>query len=520
MQADKGLSIPAQINEIRRYAKANGYEILEQFVDDAYSGTTDERPAFQRMLSLVRSRQCPAKAIITWKSDRIARSVEQASAFRGLLRRQGIDLVTVAEPMVEGPVGAIVNAILDSVNEFYSLRLAEDSLRGAKESASRGFAQGGTPPFGMKKIPVENDKGVVQMKYAPDPETAPVVSRIYAEYAKGTSMMDVANALNADGVPTPRGGRWNSTQIHNILAKHQLVYLGHLVYNRTRLPKRGGTSIHKSKEQWVVSENAHEPIITKEMADAANRVRSERPKYWNINANCRKSEPLLLRGLVMCGICGAPYYSSWGGKSNQEPIRYYSCGGGKLARLKGRGDPKCRNTWIRAKELDRVILEAAEKKVIRPDFWEKLAAVLDTERGTLAEGQHHRAGKIRKELVVLRERRSRIIDAIADGVIRSIDAKAKMDSLNAAISEYETALEDLMMPVSSQRSEDLKRILDLSDAIQDPGVLQAICLTMIRQVMIFPDRVELDYKVLFKPETLKVPRSQGKRGGSRICGNV
>lgn len=197
------MSITGQLDEIRAFAAKNGYEIVSIFADRAERGSSDVRPQFLELQAAVKSPTCPFRAVIAWKSDRIARKYELAAGFRGFLRRRGVQLLFVAEPNVDGPVGALLSAVMDGMNEFYSANLGENVKRGMRTAVSRGYASGGTALYGYRKVRMEVD-GRLRYRWEVAPETAPIVRRIYAEYAAGAGLRSIARALNEDGIPAAR----------------------------------------------------------------------------------------------------------------------------------------------------------------------------------------------------------------------------------------------------------------------------------------------------------------------------
>ena len=486
MQAEKGLSIPAQLEEIRSWAKEHGYEIIEEFVDDAYSGKDTDRPAFQQMLSRLKKKRCEAKAIVCWKSSRFARNVEHAAAFRGLLRRRGIELLAVAEPSVDGPTSVIVNTLLDAMNEFFSLQLAEDVLRGQKEAVRQGGAPGGVAPYGYRK---ERRDG--HLAYVPQEEEAAVVKRIYRLYGEGMSMMDIATLLESEGIPGRRGGKWQSAYIRKILTVQQKIYLGCLVYGKTKQPKRGATHIKRQEKEWLVVENAHEPIISPDMADAANATRQDRPVWQNLNRNAGQSPPLL-RGLLVCDQCG---YRGTTTTSNGR--RYYICSSRMLRKTKGLDIPEHGTPWLRQDLLDAKVTQEAKKHITGKIIF-KIRRALEEEQGK--ENPKDEKTELEKQIRILKNKRARLVDAIADGVIRSMDAREKMEKISKHLDQLEVELE--------KQEEKPSPFTEIERAINEALCSEegkaALALALIDHISFNWEEIVIHYKILFPEDRIQL----------------
>ena len=118
---DVDLSISAQLKALREYAAKNGHQIVREFVDEAESGKTTDRPAFREMISAARRTQKPFELILVWKYSRFARSREDSIVFKTMLRKKGIRVVSINEPAEDTPTGKLMEAMIESLDEFYLL---------------------------------------------------------------------------------------------------------------------------------------------------------------------------------------------------------------------------------------------------------------------------------------------------------------------------------------------------------------------------------------------------------------
>ena len=120
---DVDLSVAAQLRALRDYAEKNRYAVAREYVDEAESGRIADRPEFQRMLDEARRTNAPFQEILVWKFSRFTRKREHAVAFKSMLRRRGIRVVSITEHADDSPTGKLMEAIIESLDEFYSENL-------------------------------------------------------------------------------------------------------------------------------------------------------------------------------------------------------------------------------------------------------------------------------------------------------------------------------------------------------------------------------------------------------------
>ena len=153
---DVDLSVAAQLRALRDYAKANGYAVAREYVDAAALGRVADRPQFRKMIEEGGHLNAPFQVILVWKFSSFTRKREHAVAFKSMLRRKGIRVVSITEHADDSPTGKLMEAIIESVDEFYSENLAQEVTRGMREAASRGFFMASTAPFGYKRVKVSD----------------------------------------------------------------------------------------------------------------------------------------------------------------------------------------------------------------------------------------------------------------------------------------------------------------------------------------------------------------------------
>ena len=182
---DVDLSVAAQLRALRDYAEKNGYSIAREYEDEAESGRIADRPEFRKMIEEGGSKaSAPFQVILVWKFSRFTRKREHAVAFKSMLRRKGIRVVSITEHADDSPTGKLMEAIIESVVEFYSENLAQQVVRGMREAASRGYFLASRAPFGYKRIKASDgvkDRPTLEV----DPDAAPIVREIFESSRRG-----------------------------------------------------------------------------------------------------------------------------------------------------------------------------------------------------------------------------------------------------------------------------------------------------------------------------------------------
>ena len=285
---DVDLSVAAQLRALRDYAESNGYIVAREYVDEAESGRIADRPQFRRMLDEAARPEAPFREILVWKFSRFTRKREHAVAFKSMLRRKGIRVVSITEHADDTPTGKLMEAIIESVDEFYSESLAQEVTRGMREAASRGFWVSSYAPYGYNRVIVQ-DGAKKRPTLEPDPDASRIVKRIFDLAEAGNGMLVITNTLNDEGIASPRGKLWGKTSVHGMLINE--AYTGTLVW--------GANS--KDKAEPVRVEKAFPAIITKgEFRRAKKLLGSRAPKRSHPR---RVGSTYLLSGLVKCKAC-------------------------------------------------------------------------------------------------------------------------------------------------------------------------------------------------------------------------
>jgi DNA invertase Pin-like site-specific DNA recombinase len=202
----------SQLKKIREYAEHQNILLIEDciFIDEGISGRhTSNRPAFLRMIQAARQKPHSFDQILVWKFSRFARNRQDSIFYKSMLRKEcGVDVVSVTEQLSDDPTSVLIEALLEAMDEYYSLNLAQEVRRGMNEKFSRGGVVS-IPPFGYR---------MKDGHFEADPDTAPYVKCIFEDYLSGLHPLEIAEKLNKQGISTRRGNAFTARAVRYILA--------------------------------------------------------------------------------------------------------------------------------------------------------------------------------------------------------------------------------------------------------------------------------------------------------------
>lgn len=286
----------SQLKKVREFAAKEKVYIPDEYVfyDDGISGrNVKKRDDFNRMIGMAKEKDHPFDVIYVWKFSRFARNQEQAILFKNLLRKSGVSVVSVSEPVPEGPFGTLIERIIEWMDEFYSINLGAEVSRGMEEKFSRGEPTCAAP-YGYY---------MEDSQWFPDEESgkADIVREAFSRYANGEGMRTIATILGDRGVRTKFGSKPDNRWIEYMLTNPS--YIGML--RRSSAGDRAVSRRDYTNESIITSPGKHTPIIDEATWEAVQKkIQEQKAKYPK---HARKDQPTdyMLKGLVRCSACGA-----------------------------------------------------------------------------------------------------------------------------------------------------------------------------------------------------------------------
>lgn len=342
--SQRDASIEIQLKDCRKYCEDNGYTVIKEYVDRAKSGTNDNRPDFQRMImdSFKKAFEC----VIVYRFNRFARSRADSVIYKTKLKQNGIQVVSVHEPISDDPTGVILESLIEGIDEFYSLELRQKVISGMDSNGANCLSTGGNIALGYK---VGKDK-----HFEIDPDTAPIVQMIFEMYAGGKTVTEITTHLNSLGYKTSRGVPFNKNSLHTMLKNKR--YIGVYTYKGTETP--GGM-----------------PRIISD--DLFNKVAEIMGKNKKAPARAKAKVEYLLTTKLFCGHCREMMTGFSATEKQGRVYNYYICN--------GRKNKKCDKKMVKKDYIENLVISQC-RKLLTPSNIEKIAAevaaICEAERDT------------------------------------------------------------------------------------------------------------------------------------------
>ncbi|MGM7684659.1 recombinase family protein [Cytobacillus sp. Hm23] len=298
-------------NNLLKLAKNENHNIVEIYEEIISGESVAQRPKMQEMLREVESGL--VEAVLVMDIDRLGRGdmLDQGILDRAF-RYSNTKIITPSNTYDPEDESWELTFGIKSLISREELKAITRRLQGGRrDKALAGKSISKRPPFGYLRD--EN------LKLYPDPENAWVVKKIFEMMTEGKGRNAVAQELDKLGVAPPFRDTWAPSTISSMIKNE--VYIGHIIWGKIKHVKRNGKYYKKKlpRNRWIIKENAHEPIVTKELFEKANEAYSNR---WRPNTEPTKKLANPLAGLLQCEICG---YTMWYVPRKDRPSHQIRC---------------------------------------------------------------------------------------------------------------------------------------------------------------------------------------------------
>ena len=421
------LSPDAQKRLLLDYAKKNDIIVSKDFIfSESVSGRhVQKRPEFQRMIATAKQPSHPIDVILVWKFSRFARNQEESIVYKSMLKKDRVDVVSVSEPLIEGPFGSLIERIIEWMDEYYSIRLSGEVLRGMKEKALQHGYQT-TPCLGYDAVGHGKPFVINEAEYA-------MVSYIMDLY--DNQNMDetaIARRCNDLGYRTKRGNPFERRTVDRILENP--FYCGTVIWNGVEF--EGAHEVRLSRERF---EKRQELIASRKRPIKARNVST--CKHW-------------LSGLIKCSICGATL--SYTG-SNACP--YFQC-------------------WKYAKGFHKTSVALSVKKAEEAvtDYFDQILSGAEfsyVRKSQPKDSNDLEIERLQKELSKLEVREKRIREAYESEIDTLEEYKANKERLTAFRLKLNSQIENLLHDQEEPEIDTekiLREIKSVNDILKNPDV--------------------------------------------------
>lgn len=311
-QADRD-SLPMQRKDLVGYCEyALNISDYTVFEDAGYSGKNTDRPAFQKMMMQIRNGMY--SHLLVWKIDRISRNLLDFAQMYEELKTLGVTFISRNEQFDTST--AMGEAMLKMVLIFAELERKTTAERVTATMISRandGTWNGGRVPFGY-------DYNKETQTFSINGDESYIVLQMYDLYEKTDSLVRTARELNKLGYVSRQHNPFSPVSIWIILRNPW--YVGTYRYNYYKIPGRRAV---KEESEWVVIENHHSPLVSKERFDHVQKMLDSNARYRNTPGRSSKQKNVnIFSGLIWCSCCGAAFTASPGKlhASGYRPTKY------------------------------------------------------------------------------------------------------------------------------------------------------------------------------------------------------
>ena len=350
-------------------SKEDNMKIIDYYVDDGYTGTDFNRPAFQEMMNDIKEKRI--NTIIVKDLSRLGRNhLEVGRYIEDIFPIYNIRIIAINDNVdsFKRPesIQDLIIPIKNLINESYARDISKKVSSAYRTMASEGKYVAGTSPYGYTLDKEDKHHLVI------DEEESKIVKEIFNMALNGEGRIKIVKYLNdnniycrkelqrrkkyklsLDPIEEKTKYRWSTSTIGRMLTNE--VYIGNLTQLRT---KRESFKNHKvinvDKEDWVRFENTHEPIITKKDFDKVQKKIKINSKY-KIRDKDRKYS--IYNGLLKCGDCGKAMYKQEDLRSNRQLSNYFCSTYLYLSKS------SCTSHKIKTEDLNNIVLEAIQLQI-------------------------------------------------------------------------------------------------------------------------------------------------------------
>lgn len=459
--AQRDVSIVQQKDAAHEYAEHHGYHIIKEYDDPAYSGTRDDRPAFQLMLYEVEKLR-PAYLIL-WKTDRLSRDRIDAVMAKKRLRECGVKIVYVAEsiPDDDEATQILMESIYEAMAASFIVSHRKNVVRGMTYNAENAFYNG---------VKMLGYVGEVDHKYEIDQATAPTVRRIFKEYTEGVPMQKICDSLNNAGQKTVRGNRFTVNSLRNILVNR--AYIGEYKFGKTLIPDGmprliDDETFQKAQAKLEANKRGGKGAIKKLHPEI------EIEDYW-------------LTGKICCGLCGGTMQGVSGTSRSGNLYYYYSC-------INYRKHT-CTLKYQRKELMEKIVLYILDDLINDP----ALRIIIAEKCYAYHQAQNDDNGayeaSIRAQLKDVEGKLNNLVKAIEAGIFNSTTAE-RMNVLE----NQKSMLNDALLAEQNRKKCDLtlntivKFLSSLVGDINNPDTRHRLLDFFVDKIYVYPDKMVLTF---------------------------
>ncbi|MGI9952258.1 recombinase family protein [Moorellaceae bacterium AZ2] len=433
-QARHGYSLEAQEEACRKKARELGADRMEVYRDEGYTGEILERPGLQAALAAAKS----AAFFIVYDPDRLSRRLAHQLLLVEAIEKADCRLEFVTLDWQANPEGRLFYSLRGAIAEYEKEKFKLRSQFGRLAKAKQGYLPFDPRTYGYR---------YVEGKYEVDEAKSAVYRRMADMALSGKSCSEIAAALNAEGIPGPRGSRWYRQTVRRILKNP--AYKGTLYVHRYdteghKAARQRGSSASpriRPREDWIavpvppLIDPAEWEILQQAIASRKRGRQGEKIHYYPLS------------GLVYCGLCGGSMCGGYGRSRKGNIFRYYIC---TRAWASVRADRQrtvsCPGNRHRADKVEEAVWGKVREWLYDPE-----GLVRDVLDISAAERISEEAGRVKKRLEQAARERERVLEVYKRGLISLELFEREVKELEVEKKVLEARLRELEETVNSTR---------------------------------------------------------------------
>ena len=447
-------SIEGQLRVCQQYAKANNILIVGTYIDRAMTGTNDLRPDFQRMIKDSSKHQWDM--VLVYKLDRFSRDKYESTIHKHTLKENGVKLVSAMENIPDRPEGIILESLLEGMNQYFSAELSQKVLRGMRESYLKGNYTGGILLYGFNVI----DKKVVI-----DEQEGPIVKEIFAKFAQGYTVVEIADNLKTRGIRTKKGEYLIDKKIYRMLGNTK--YTGKV---------RHGDTVYS---------NIYPQLIDERTWQAVQKIRNANK---HLPGQKKDIYEFILSGKLICGDCKQKMVGISGTSHTGAKHYYYTC----LSRPRKRRP--CGLHSVGKQYLEDTVIQTTWRFLSEKNTVKQIAET--------PYQMHERDCRSNSILKSLENQRSAALKA-TQNLISAIEQGFLTEQTKMRLKELETQISQLDFDIEQEKQrsytyltpqmiEDFLNSVIRGD-IENMEIRKAIVKVFIREIILYNDKIVITY---------------------------
>jgi site-specific DNA recombinase len=439
---------------MKTYCKQHNFVIVNTYIDEAKSATTDRRPAFQQMIA--DSSNKTFDIVLVHKLDRFARNRYDSAVYKRELKKNGVQVYSVLENLDNSPESIMMEAVLEGMSEYYSQNLSREGMKGMRENALKCHHTGGKPPLG-------SDVDTNSRKLVVNEHEAEAVKIIFTLYSQGYGYSHILATLHEKGYKTKNGKEFQKNSLYSILTNPK--YQGTYVFNRCSAKSITGTRnthLLKDAEDIISIDGGCPQIVPTEVYENVQKRITEH-KHTGGRLNAKQN--YLLSGKVFCKECGRSMVGNtrYSGRDKTLYITY-RCPSKRYC---------CSNKEINRDYLEKYVVELLEAEILNSSSLLYIEKQLESLSSAPPPPDYEAEAKLAEVNTALKN----VADAVAQGLL-SEALITHLRELEQQKAELERTLQEIDTPsgnVNIDTSLILSNYREVKDSPASPAYKEFIC---------------------------------------------